>query len=64
MSEAILEPAFAVRLGELRHQGRGRHEQHRVAGQDRLAPDRYRQMRFAYPRQNSVILPSVRLLRF
>jgi hypothetical protein len=45
--EAVLEPAFAMGFGELRHQGRRRHEQRRVAGQDRLAPDRYGQMRFA-----------------
>jgi hypothetical protein len=36
-------------LGELRYQGWRRHEQHRVAGQDRLPPDRYRQMRLANP---------------
>jgi len=30
VSEAILEPAFAMRLGELGYQGRRRHEQHRV----------------------------------
>jgi hypothetical protein len=34
-------------LGELRHRGWRPHEQRRVAGQDRLAPDRYGQMRFA-----------------
>lgn len=39
MGEAILEPAFAMGFGELRHQDRRRDEQHRVAGQDCLASD-------------------------
>ena len=45
VSEAILEPALAMRLCELRHQGRRWNEQHRIAGQDCLAPDRHCQMR-------------------
>ena len=45
VSEAILAPALAMRLGELRHQGRRRHELHRIAGQDCLVPDRHCQMR-------------------
>ena len=47
VSEEILELALAMWLGELRHQGRRWSEQHRIAGQDRLAPDRHCQMRFA-----------------
>jgi hypothetical protein len=33
VSKAILEPTLAMRLGELGHQSRRRHEQHRIAGQ-------------------------------
>jgi len=47
VSEAILEPTLAMGLGELRHQGRRWNKQYRIAGQDRLAPDRHCQMRLA-----------------
>jgi hypothetical protein len=35
VSKAVFEPAVAMRLGELGHQGRRRHKEHGVAGQDR-----------------------------
>ena len=60
VSEAILEPALAMRLGQLRHQGRRCSEQHRIAGQDRLAPDRDCQMRLADARRGSDMLPDTR----
>jgi len=41
VSEAVLEPALAMRLGELDNQGRRRHEQHGIAGQNRLATNRH-----------------------
>ena len=47
--QAVFQPARAVRLDQRRHQRLGRREQHRVALPDRLAPERYRQMRLADP---------------
>ena len=47
--QAFLQPAVGVRLGELRHQGRRRREQHRITGDDRLASDRHGEMRLADP---------------
>ena len=49
--QALLEPAFAMRLGELGHQGRGRREQHRVAGHDGFPAERHRQMCLAHARR-------------
>src|SRR5512132_4348168 len=40
VEQPVLEPAFAVRLGELGDERRRGHEQRRIAGQDRLAADR------------------------
>jgi hypothetical protein len=40
-----------ARLGELRHEGRRWNEQHRIADQDSLAPDRHCQMRLADARR-------------
>jgi hypothetical protein len=47
VGQAVLDPAFAMRLGELGHQRRRPDELHRIAGQDRLAPDCYRKVRLA-----------------
>jgi len=44
MPQALLDPALGLGLGELRHQARGGDKEHRVAGQDRLAAERYRQV--------------------
>jgi hypothetical protein len=49
-----------MRLGKLRHQVRRWNEQHRIAGQDRLAPDRYCQMRLADAGRGRDMLPDTR----
>jgi len=60
VSKAVFEPALAMRLSELGHQGRRRHKQHCLAGQDRLAPDRHYQMRFADARRGRDMVPDAR----
>ena len=51
MGEAVLQPALAMRLGELGHQGGRWNELHRIASEDRLASDRHCQMRLADTRR-------------
>jgi hypothetical protein len=53
-----------MRLGKARDQRRRRGELHRVPGQDRLSPQRDRQVRLADSGRTSVIMPGVCDLRW
>ena len=59
----LVQAPLAVRLREARGQRRRRRELHRVSGQDRLSPERDRQVRLADTWRTSVTMPGVWDLR-
>jgi hypothetical protein len=62
VGDPLVELAVGIGFGELRDQDRRRYEEHGVAGQDRRAPDRDREVRLADAGRSSVTMPGVRRL--
>ena len=55
--EPLLQPALGMHLGQMRHERRRGNEQHRIAGQDRLAPDGDGEMGLPDARRDSDMAP-------